>query len=580
MRHPAIALLSLALLAASQNTKQPSLPTLGETIEVSIVNVDVYVTDKSGHRARGLTREDFDVFENGVRQPITNFAEYARDEPAAAPQSGAPAERATEAAPVSQQKRTVVVFVEQFRLPSVKSDPLFAAMKKLLHETIRTGDAAMIVTWTRRSLRTIQPYTDDLAAIDRAVDGLARQSRSAVHDDYGEARVQAADVEDFEIQSEEVAQEAISSLGGDPAPIIAAMRQGAGEMQGLSARMDALRARGELEQKVRTLNALMRSMAGLEGKRVLLMATHRLSKIAGAEFFWAGGVQDSLDSLDRIEFDTRNTIRTLYQTANTNGVTIYPMFPEGLGSSGARVPVASRTENAGVSAIDYLIQSNETPVLQEVARQTGGIPAWGAGDAERLLAAVRDDFDTYYSLAYRTTPRSLDRARSIVVKTRNPNLVVRSRREVIEKSDQTRMEDRVLASLFREQSNARLRFAVKLGERRGGAKKFRIPVTVRVPISALTMLPNGPNFSGGFSVYVAWTGKIGGVGDATHETKLFHIPQDEIKRARRSYFTYQFEIAADGHTDRLSLAVVDEVSREFGVRVFDLGSQIAGALPK
>jgi len=299
-----------------------------------------------------------------------------------------------------------------------------------------------------------------------------------------------------------------------------------------------------------------------------------------------------IDSLDRMEFDTRSIIQSLYETANANGVVVYPMFPEGVAVQGAAggergtlrdntpLSAAQRPRRGGAIGYEYLIQNNETPVLQEVARRTGGIPAWGSGEVEKVLTTVRDDFDTYYSLAYRTTPRSLDRARSIVVKMKNPALVARSRREVIEKSDQTRMEDRVLASLFQDQTNARLPFAISLGHRRGGDNKFRIPVTIRVPISALTLLPNGPNFSGGFSVYIAWTGRIGGVGDATHETKLFHIPQDDIDRARKSYFTYQFEVGADRRTDRLSLAVVDEVSREYGLRMIDLQPGARAAVNK
>ena len=32
-----------------------SIPSLGETIEIAIVNVDVVVTDRDGNRVRGLT---------------------------------------------------------------------------------------------------------------------------------------------------------------------------------------------------------------------------------------------------------------------------------------------------------------------------------------------------------------------------------------------------------------------------------------------------------------------------------------------------------------------------------------------
>jgi VWFA-related protein len=571
MRLRPLALASLLLVAAADRPKQPlsQLPTLGETIEVSIVNVDVFVTDKGGNRVRGLTMADFEVLENGEKQPITNFAEYANSA-APLPAAGEAARPAGEAAPAppTDQKRTLVVFVERFRLPKTKSDPVFNSMKKLLHDTVRPDDAAMVVTWDRGVLKTLQNYTDDLALIDRAIDSIAQQNTSAQRDEFAQARQEGEDIEDFELQ----VQEFTGAMLGEEAASSA--RDNYEGMRGASQRMDALRARAEMEQKILTINALMRSMAGFDGKRVLLMATHRLSQVAGAEFFWAAGVGATLESLDRMEFDTSRMVRSLYETANANGVTIYPMFPEGLGTTGPPTRIAgTRIESDGASGFEYLIQDNETPTLKAVAQQTGGIPAWGSANVPKLLETVRDDFETYYSLAYRTTPRSLDKTRSIVVRMKDPErrLVVRSRRGVTEKSDVTRMEDKVLSSLFRPgDEGARLKFGVKVGEKRPSGKKYRIPITIRIPIAALTILPNGPNYSGGFSVYIAWGAKVGGISDATHQRQLFHIPAGDVPRAKRSFYTYQFDIAADGRTERLSLGVVDEVSKEYGLRVYEL----------
>jgi hypothetical protein len=370
--------------------------------------------------------------------------------------------------------------------------------------------------------------------------------------------------------------------------VIKAERQTDDETKTSGARMQAKRDMAELALKVRTINGLMRSMSGFEGKRVLLLATHRLSEVAGAEHYWAAGSGSMIDSLDRMELDTRRIMRSLYDTANANGVAVYPMFPEGLkaapivtaegrGRAGDMRSTDNLHGGSGVetnyvaSAYEYLIQSNETPVLKEVARQTGGLAAWGSSDVTRLLDVIRDDFDTYYSLAYRATSRSLDKARDVVVKIKNPKLVVRSRREVIEKSDTRRMKDRVVAGLFRsDDPGARLRFAVNLGKREQRGRKVRIPVTIRVPIAALTAVPSGASYNGAFGVYVAWGSKIGGVSDATQERRTFTIQAGDLGRARRGFFTYDFEIAVNETTERIALGVADETSKEYGLRIIDL----------
>src|SRR5258706_16316369 len=57
----------------------PSIPHAGESIEVSIVNVDTVVTDKQGHRVHGLRRAGLQIFENGGREPGTHFGGDARE---------------------------------------------------------------------------------------------------------------------------------------------------------------------------------------------------------------------------------------------------------------------------------------------------------------------------------------------------------------------------------------------------------------------------------------------------------------------------------------------------------------------
>ena len=60
--------------------ENPQVNTQGIHVSVERVNVGVIVTDASGHFVGGLHREDFHIFDNGVEQPLTDFADI--EEPA------------------------------------------------------------------------------------------------------------------------------------------------------------------------------------------------------------------------------------------------------------------------------------------------------------------------------------------------------------------------------------------------------------------------------------------------------------------------------------------------------------------
>jgi VWFA-related protein len=557
-------LLLVAGFAAAQ--APPSVPRAGESIDVSIVNVDTVVTDKHGARIHGLRKDDFEIYENGIRQPITNFAEYASERQAAS--AGAALPSATAAAtqrtqPPPLQRRTIIVFVERFQLPSFRSDPLFAAMKKLLHGAVRPGDLVTVVTWNHGVLGRRLDYTDNLDLIDKTIDAIAQRTTTVDHDAMDDIEKEVDSLTTWE--AEVASFGAGSGIGG---------AEGARE-SGLSffveenSRMSARTALLDEQRKVQTINALMRSAGPTDGKKILLLATHRLSEYAGAEALYMAGA-NVLPSDFRREFDGKPLIKSMIQTANANGFTIYPIYAEGLGSNTAVTAQYKSAQPRGVG-FDYLVLNNETPMLQYVAEQTGGVAAWGSKDVTNLLPRVADDFESYYSLAYSATPVNAA-TRRIEVKVKDPKLTVRARKQFLPKSDATKMEDRVIATLFGHAPPSSFDIKVRLANPKLDEKKQYItPITIEVPISALTLLPRDANSSSGaFTVYTAWGAVLGGVSDTHHETRQFTIRNAELEVAKQKHFTYQFNVASSTRYLRIALGVYDEMSKEYALNLVDL----------
>jgi VWFA-related protein len=552
MRSSSCLLLLFVAISSVAAPQTPVVPHAAESVEVSIVNVDAVVVDKEGKRVQGLQRDDFEIFENGVRQPITNFAEYTATPPQQ--QNGVVTAQIPAVAPQPSppQRRSIIVFVERFQLPAFRSDPMFAAMKKLLHDSVRPGDRVMVVSWNQGVVGIRQTFTDDLSKVDKALDAIATRTKTRNHDRMDDLRQELSTITDV-----------FGNGDQSVADSLAFSRE-------QSSRMKAQIAMADEKRKVETLKALMRSMAGVDGRKVLLLATHRLSEYAGAEAFFLAG-ESQLPAEVQSEFDAKPLLATLIETANANGVTIYPIYAEGLGSTTMPGADQSDAPNPSAGAFDYRILSNETPMLDYVAKETGGVSAWGSTEVTKLLPRIGDDFDSYYSLAYRATPTKAA-ARKIEVRVKDPALSVRSRRQFVPKTEVTRMEDRVIGALFGNAPRSAFRFAAKSGEpTRTKAKTYLFPLTVQVPIAALTPLRGQGNvYSGAFSVYVAWGSTIGGVSDTHHDTQQFSIPAADLDKAKAGHYTYTISVESLTPSVRVALGIYDEVSRDYAVGLMNL----------
>lgn len=546
---------------------------LSETIEVNIVNIDVFVTDKQGNRVRGLTQNDFEVFENGARQPISNFAEYA---------GAAGGDRVgvnvpdVEAAAVPREKRTFLIFFERTQLANFQADPLFAALKETVTKTVMAGDGVSVIVWSRDKIEHIEP-TGDVAAIHSTFDWLAQEAQKAQIDHAQVQKEESAAIREFERNMASMA-----ATGGGriklPGPPPAGPQKivstdsvaGADGESGVSTMLNMQMAWNDMKVRVAAINSAITSLAGVEGKKVLLLATRSLGTVAGAEFAYAAGAQRlSADLVNR--FGTDKLMQSIVDHANASGVTIYPVH---LARTRMAMPDATAVDapdaessSVRLETAAYLSMQNETASLAQIAAKTGGLTAAGPADVIDLLPRIASDVTDYYSIAYRVTPTGTDRARNVVIKTRNPEYTVRARRQFVERSEPTRMRDRLRAALFGTKLDSPLHISATAGSRKeNGKKKVIVPLQIRVPIGELTLLPQGNGkHAGTFSVHVGAAADLDELSDVVERTQRFEIDAAQLERARASHFTYEMDLEITEKTQFVAVAVLDEVGRTYGV---------------
>lgn len=536
-------LLLFPLDAAPQ--QKPQIPAIGETIEVSIINVDVVVTDAKGNRVRGLRKDDFEILENKSRQPISNFAEYSSSAQVGTVAVDAPQNvRST-----PRQQRTVVIFVEQMKLTEFEAKPMVKSIRDLLEKTIGEGDAVSVVMWDRSSELQVS-YTDDWKKIDEALERVVDVTTRQMFDRIKQLREDVQGTLAFEAEvAEMAAQRDIET------PLL--QPESAGDA---AAAVQAISAMTEMKRRVNAINATINSMAGREGKKILILATRRLGEVAGGEFFFGTGTR-TLSPQIRQKYGTAAMMKTIVDNANAAGVTIYPIYAPGVGQS---MPDAS-TEVMHDATVDSLTHMNEMLSLAEVARKTGGMVAGTVTDIVNLMPRVAEDVADYYSLAYRGDLKRGDRARDIVVRTKNRAYTVRSRRQYVEKSDATRMKDRVVATLFRDFDESSFAIEVELGTPREQGRRELFPLKIRIPIKDLTILPNGEKNAGAFSVFVATSIDVGRISDVTQQTQAFEIANADMDRALAGHFTYNYDLVVDDKADRVAVGVFDEISKTYAL---------------
>ena len=160
--HRCSGLFIVAVLALPLHAQQ----TFTGKIDVSLVNVDVTVTSH-GKAVRGLTRDDFEVLEDGVPQEITNF--YALER-------GMPAGQAAVATPGDDERfrRHVLLLIDNPHLRRSNRDRALASLEQFIDDKFKGGEYDWSIATISDGTRLLLPQTSDKAAIHSALNIIRR----------------------------------------------------------------------------------------------------------------------------------------------------------------------------------------------------------------------------------------------------------------------------------------------------------------------------------------------------------------------------------------------------------------------
>ena len=532
-----------------------------DIVNVSVVNVDVYVTDKKGNSVTGLSKDDFELYENGNPVQITNFYSVTNGK-ATAPSAAAPTTAAPGSAgvppPVApagiappqsldldagklppDQRLRLVIYIDNYNLKPFDRNRVMRELRAFIGQKLAKDDELMLVTYDRE-LHTRRSFTSDPALIASAMLELEKISAQGVHDD--------SDHRDFlkKINDSQSVTEAESY----------AHTYAESTFNDLSFSIDALKK-------------IVDSLAGMPGRKAVVYVSDGLQLIAGQDLFYAVqnkyGEQSS-SMVTTLEYDTSKRFNELTAQANANRITFYTIDAAGLRGyeSNTAENQGPGVPNPGFSQlIDSVRYSNLQSSLQIMAENTGGQVILNANVIAPQLDKIARDFNSYYSLGYAPTHYGDGRYYKLKVKVKRKDATVRHRDGYRDKGTDSRMNDSTLAALTFPFEENPLGVSLEFGQGRPRDDGFfLVPVMVRIPIGKLVLVPREGTEDARVRLFIAAVDSKGSTSDVQQTPVPISIPKGDVAAAQRKTYVYSVTLLMRAGDQRVSVGVRDDIAAQ------------------
>ena len=450
--------------------------TVTQRIDVSVVNVDVVVTAPDGTPVRGLTRDDFQLFEDGVAQPITNF--YAVENSPRQVEGSDP--KATPPVEDPRFRRKVLVLIDNNHLTKRGRELAIQRVEEFISDRFRGGEYDWSIAAIGSHVGMVMPLTSNKEIIHATLKAIrsnaSRADRNALAD----------------LAQRQMPTAAMSAMDVEAANWSVMNR-------GLGARTDFAMNADDRERAMQagfTTNAIVevaRGFAGTAGKKIILLITDDpgLNDVEVTYIGPNGLAQRNMSTdLDRNQKELAQLKNRIIQEANASNVSFYVFNPEGLrpgGDIGANPPPITNHQ-----AVFWL------------AEETGGRVLAG-NDITTAMPQFDAASSNFYSLGFRPA-KDDGKYHALTVKlTRQGEYKLQHRAGYSNVSTDAQLERSLQSQVTLSMETSAL--PVTLTTDKAQPQKERgtvlVPFEARIPISKLQFLPNGTNWNAKLDVYVS-----------------------------------------------------------------------------
>jgi VWFA-related protein len=437
------------LTAAGQQAQNAPRATATQPTTVSAILVDVVVRDRKGDPVRDLTENDFEVYEDGVKQDVGSMTPIFLPDPASAAGAATAGKPDTAAAPAAVAKPVTpppdqsavaaqeavakapqIIALVFDRLTADSRTLAYRAAMKYLGDQ-ETSNNYMAVYGIDIKLIPLQNFTRNAALIRKAIDKFSTLSTSqfgSTTEDLKKADANQMSAMDLQDRANQAAATGGAAGGAAAAAIGADAAQA--QFQQMSASM------------TQTFDSLERDQAGFASTDALLSVVNGMRSIPGRKsiVFFSEGMALPPNVFEQF--------RSVIDAANRANISIYPMDAMGLRAESTVAQVRDEINNEGklntrrtgrdqaggammanLERNEDLLRMDPSSGLGELADKTGGFLIQNTNDLRGGFTRIESDMRNYYMLTYVPKNDNFDgRFRDINVKVKRSGVSVHSRK--------------------------------------------------------------------------------------------------------------------------------------------------------
>ncbi len=554
---------STAAVGDDQATQpQAGAPLFGDKVEVTVINVDVYVRDRKGRPVRGLTADDFQISQDGIPMPISNFTAFSSEAIETVPPTEDPSSmssisavaRAPDLRPVY-----MLFFIDNVNLHPLYRNRVLKRIRDFVDQNLAPPVQMMVVS-SSPSLKVRQPFTDQPEAVLAAFDTVADESGGRLARDRDRRQI-------FDWMEESSSDARLDSL-----EFFNATEQQVNRVQIEAQILAYVEEESDiLRNTLGRMREALRLLAGLDGRRSIVYVSSGLplNPGLGMVYEYAAVFRDN-SILTRIpQRSFQNQFRSLNAAANVEGVSFYTVDAsglnplEGFGAEDRFVP------ESRASAVDMNDLQNS---LSYMADSTGGLAVLNTNDVAKGLELIRDDLFSYYSLGYTISSGPDDSVYRIQVDLPGyPEYDLRYRRWAVEKSPDTRVRELVANSLLRGVESNPMELRLDAGiPTPAPDQRWEIPIGVSIPLAHLALALEADEYVGRLQLLI-------GARDAHDHESVLERREHVVRVAAAQYDPagtqrYRIAIPVLVREERLTLAVgvMDLTTRQSSCAVLEV----------